>query len=478
MNLRNTLGAALFAATTAAGGPGCTGLEKTTETYVDDSGNLEYTEICPDLATDNDGDGSGGELSQEIAEDIASDLNKYVEGVSTTAEEILAICEGYVQTEDCDDTDASVNPDAQEIPYDGIDNNCDGADLIDVDQDGFTSTEVGGTDCKDSDSTINPSATEVWYDGTDQDCNGKSDFDADEDGFASDSHVEEGEKRGGTDCDDTDSITYPGAIEIEDGKDNDCDNCFDEEEEACDEDIPESNDNDPVNQEAKEKKDTKKKEDTKKENNKNEDTGSFDTGEDTGSYDTGEMEDTGSYDTGDTGEEEVDPSEDCTAANGDTDEDCFTDVYEKKNGTDSDDALDFPSSIPVDFYSYRKIVADSEGNSDEDFDDGPVSSSIPTDSNTIIQVYSDSPDQLFGFSVNEAYLGTVNFYECDGTISNSTFPSEANCDLEPTVLNSFADLDSETSDALSGVLTIKDATTWLVDNNSNGHAGFMLEAVR
>ena len=39
-----------------------------------------------------------------------------------------------------------------------------------------------GTDCDDTDATINTSATEVWYDGVDQDCDGANDYDQDGDG--------------------------------------------------------------------------------------------------------------------------------------------------------------------------------------------------------------------------------------------------------------------------------------------------------
>jgi len=65
--------------------------------------------------------------------------------------------DGYFGDEDCNDSDPLINPDAIEIAYDGIDQDCDGSDLIDVDEDGYNYT----VDCNDTDSTYNPGSTDL-----------------------------------------------------------------------------------------------------------------------------------------------------------------------------------------------------------------------------------------------------------------------------------------------------------------------------
>ncbi|MDP6935775.1 MAG: MopE-related protein, partial [Myxococcota bacterium] len=75
-------------------------------------------------------------------------------------------------------------------------------EVQDGDGDGYVDVELGGDDCDDGDPAVNPGAQEVWYDGVDSDCDGADDSDADGDGFASDEY-------GGDDCDDGDETIRP-----------------------------------------------------------------------------------------------------------------------------------------------------------------------------------------------------------------------------------------------------------------------------
>ncbi len=82
--------------------------------------------------------------------------------------------DGYTEAQgDCNDNDATIYPEAEEICDDGIDQDCNGSDLScdDIDNDGDGFTEAQG-DCNDNDATIYPGAEEICDDGIDQDCNG------------------------------------------------------------------------------------------------------------------------------------------------------------------------------------------------------------------------------------------------------------------------------------------------------------------
>ena len=169
--------------------------------------------------------------------------------------------DGYDDTEDCDDADASTNPGATEV-CDGVDNDCDGAVdegvmdtwYADADADGYGDPGAAtdacdappghaptATDCDDTDPAVYPSAAERC-DSVDNDCDGDVDedvqgtwfADADADGFGDagapldscdppDGFVADDE-----DCDDTEPTTNPDGIEVCDDQDNDCDGLTDE----------------------------------------------------------------------------------------------------------------------------------------------------------------------------------------------------------------------------------------------------------
>ncbi len=139
---------------------------------------------------------------------------------------------------DCDDSNANSYPGADEIWYDGVNQDCGEEQDFDADGDGFDGN--GGEDCNDSNAEINPAAAETWYDNIDQDCAQDSDFDADQDG---ENRIPEG-----TDCDDTDGGINTAATETwYDGVDADCDGADDYDADADGSAVPEDcDDADPA----------------------------------------------------------------------------------------------------------------------------------------------------------------------------------------------------------------------------------------
>ena len=78
--------------------------------------------------------------------------------------------DGFLEDEDCDDSDPSINPSAAEIPNNDIDEDCDGeALIIDEDGDGWNSDD----DCDDTNPEIFPFAMEIPNNGIDEDCDGE-----------------------------------------------------------------------------------------------------------------------------------------------------------------------------------------------------------------------------------------------------------------------------------------------------------------
>jgi hypothetical protein len=183
-------------------------------------------------APDHDGDGDGWS-AEEDCDDGDADIHpgaeeQYYDGIDQDcdgANDYDKDGDGFEAAQhggdDCDDDQPSVNPDAEELYYDGTDQNCDGHSDYDKDWDGFDSDAHGGDDCDDGDDQVNPGADEIWYDDVDSDCSGGSDFDQDGDGFDSDSYD-------GDDCDDDDMLVNPEATELLNDVDDDCDGRTDE----------------------------------------------------------------------------------------------------------------------------------------------------------------------------------------------------------------------------------------------------------
>jgi hypothetical protein len=169
--------------------------------------------------------------------------------------------DGVPASDDCDDGDASVGPDAEEL-CNGIDDNCDGqidegvtaTFWPDADDDGFGAADgaveacdlpdgfvANAEDCDDADDEVFPGATEVCN-GADDDCDSEVDegvgevfwTDADGDGYGDPeaSFVAcDGTADGvanDRDCDDTDPTINPDGLEVCNEKDDDCDGTTDE----------------------------------------------------------------------------------------------------------------------------------------------------------------------------------------------------------------------------------------------------------
>ncbi|MEQ9467020.1 MAG: MopE-related protein [Ekhidna sp.] len=143
-------------------------------------------------------------------------------GNPNTETELTELTEGYVlDNTDCDDTNASINPDEDEIPDNDVDENCDGLkDLTwfeDADEDGFGNPEemeIGdvapegyvdnGDDCDDTNADINPDAAEIKGNSIDENCDGDAESAVCGDGVLDIGEVcDDGNGMSGDGCNDT-----------------------------------------------------------------------------------------------------------------------------------------------------------------------------------------------------------------------------------------------------------------------------------
>jgi hypothetical protein len=244
--------------TQACGAPSGYVADSTDCDDTNDAINPAATEVCDTVDNDCDGGIDEGAIGPIWYQDLDGD------NYGTTAATLQACVQpvGFAaNSTDCDDTKAAINPAATEV-CDGVDNDCDGsADegvlttyYHDADSDTYgdptdtteacsapTGYVVNNTDCNDADAAINPAATEV-HDGVDNDCDTLIDEgvenayyrDADGDTYGDPNDVvyattaPTGYVADNMDCDDGNPAVNPGATEVCNGVDDDCDTAIDE----------------------------------------------------------------------------------------------------------------------------------------------------------------------------------------------------------------------------------------------------------
>jgi len=215
----------------------------TNSTDCNDNSSAAYpgaTEVCDGL--DNN---CNGQTDEGVLLLFYRDFDNDGYGNLSITTQACSAPVGYVaNSSDCNDSNGAINPGATEI-CDGVDNDCDGLSDengcggLDNDSDGYTAAQG---DCNDSNPDVNPGADE-WCNGIDDNCDGLIDenlalttyyADSDGDGYGngSVSQISCAQPLGfvlvAGDCNDTNADTHPGALEVCNGSDDDCDGTTDE----------------------------------------------------------------------------------------------------------------------------------------------------------------------------------------------------------------------------------------------------------
>lgn len=161
--------------------------------------------------------------------------------------------DGDGDADNVDNCPATANADQADLNANGIGDACEEPTTYyqDSDSDGYGNAAVtqlvviqpagyvlDNTDCNDGSAAINPSVIEVADDGIDNNCDGLQAvtyyLDGDSDGYGAQASLQiatsqpAGYVLNNTDCNDASAAAYPGAAEIVDGIDNNCDGQIDE----------------------------------------------------------------------------------------------------------------------------------------------------------------------------------------------------------------------------------------------------------
>jgi hypothetical protein len=202
----------------------------------------EAEEACNGVDDDCD-----GEIDEDVLLTLHRDSDGDGWGDDAVTSEACETSEGWVlEGGDCDDDDPAYHPGApEEDCTDPNDYNCDGSvGYADEDGDGWAACE----ECDDTHPEVNPGEVEQC-DGIDNDCDGVIDeddasdadtwyADSDSDGYGDATSTTtaceqpSGYTHDDTDCDDGDAAVNPGATELCNGVDDDCDGTVDEDDAA------------------------------------------------------------------------------------------------------------------------------------------------------------------------------------------------------------------------------------------------------